>query len=74
MVSTRVKGIAIVVGFLGVSQIFFEDLMVFLGATSSGPTGILNHPYVAIGFPLAVSLLLIVILIGGAIFYADDFR
>lgn len=68
MASRPTKVLVAVVVALGIAQIFFEDAVVFLGATGRGGQ---VPPVVYIAVPAAISLLLVLVLIGGALWYAD---
>ena len=71
MVSTRIKGIIVLCGVASVTQVFFEDIVVF--AELTGSTG--GVPvWVYLVVPTVLMGVLIVILIGGAILTDDTLR
>lgn len=59
---------------LGLAQIFFEDVLLFVATTNDGVSGVLADPMVAIAVPMTIALLMIVLLVGGAIVAPDDPR
>lgn len=72
MAPHRLKAVAAFVVALGLIQVLVEDVLVFLGATGMAPAGLASSRHVMLGIPLAIALLLVVVLIGGAILTADD--
>lgn len=74
MTTRGLKAIAGFVVLMAVIQIFFEDIMMFFATTGSGPPAMMNSPYVMVGIPLAISLTLLLVLIGGALIKADTLR
>ena len=74
MASTRLKALAGVVVALGLLQILFEDVVVFLGATGALPTGIAGSPFVMVAVPLAISVTLVLVLLGAALWHSDTLR
>lgn len=68
---TRIRAVLVLTAALGLAQIFFEDAVLFLATTRGGLPGVLSSPLVAIGIPLAIAALLVVVLVGGAL-WADD--
>lgn len=71
MVSTRTKGLIAFVIAAAVIQIFFEDLVVFIGLTGSGGQA---PDWVFLVVPSVLMGILIVVLIGGAIATDDTLR
>lgn len=65
---TRLRVVAAVVVALGLVQILWEDAVVFVATTGDRP---LASPLVNIAVPMTIALLLILVLIGGAL-YGDD--
>ena len=57
---------------LAVLQIVYEDVLVFLGATGGGTP--VSSPYVLVGIPLVIFLLLAGLLYGWAILGSDSLR
>lgn len=74
MATTRLK--ALVGGILALAflQVTFENVVVFLGATGQGSSGSVAAPYVLVGVPLLISLVLLCVLVGGAIWTEDVLR
>lgn len=71
MVSTRIKGVIGLCGFAAVVQVFFEDLVAFVGLTDgSGQVPV----WVYLVVPTLLMAVLIVVLIGGGIAAADTLR
>ncbi|MFB6354099.1 MAG: hypothetical protein ABEJ92_08445 [Halobacteriales archaeon] len=73
MANRRLQAVVFLVVVLGLLQIFVEDVILFLGATGAGPVGLLDGPYLTMAVPLAISLLLAAVLVGGAILHTDSF-
>lgn len=74
MTSRRLKGLAAFVALLAFVQIFFEDVLIFIEATGVAPPGVLNSPLAFMAIPLIISALLVIVLIGSAILYAETLR
>ncbi len=74
MTTTKTKALVVFVIFLAFLGIAFENVVVFLGSTGALPSSVSNYPYVLIVVPLVISLLLFVVLIGGAIRHAETLR
>lgn len=74
MVSDRAKATVGLVLALGVLQVAFENTMVFFGSTGRTPTGLANSPVTMVAVPLLISTLLLVILVGGALWHAETLR
>lgn len=69
MASDRAKVLGGAVVALALVQVFVEDVLVFLGATGGAPGSI--PPLVYVVIPAAISLLLVVVLLGWALFSAE---
>lgn len=74
MASRRGTMLVAFVVVLAVVQIFVEDVLVFLGATGTDAPGFLNSPYVLVGVPMVLFLLIAGVLLGWAILSDDTLR
>jgi len=74
MPSKRLKLVGAVVIAMGALQILFEDILMFFALTGTGPSAIVNSPYVLVGIPLAISVTLLGVLVGGALLSSEPFR
>jgi len=74
MTTRRLKGVAVFVLCLALLQVFFEDLVMFVATTDTGGPDWLSSPLFLAGVPLLLSVALIAVLLGGALFYADTLR
>lgn len=68
---TRLRLVVILTAILGLAQIFFEDVVLFIATTQDGVSGVLSSPLIAIGVPLTIATLLILLLVGGALWVND---
>jgi hypothetical protein len=68
---TRLRAVVAFVVVLGLAQILFEDLLLFLATAGGGVSGVLASPLVAIAVPLTIATLLLVVLVGGALWSED---
>lgn len=64
---SRLRLVAVLTILLGLTQIFFEDAVLFLATTNDGVSGLLADPVVAVAVPLTIALLMILLLVGGGI-------
>lgn len=71
---SRLQWLVAVVLALGVVQILYEEVVLFLATTTGGLPGLLSNRVVAIGVPLTIAALLIVLLVGGALLAEDRDR
>lgn len=72
----RSRGTALVVFvvLIAIVQIAIEDVLVFLGATGTGGPAFLRSPYVMVGVPMVLFLLLAGTLLGWAILTSTSLR
>lgn len=74
MPSAGLKATGVFVAVLALAMILFEDLLVFIESTGAAPSGALDSPYVLVAIPLAISLSLLAVLVGGALLQAETLR
>lgn len=74
MMGRRLQAIVAFVIVVAVVQIALEDLIVFLGATSTGGPAALPARYLLLSIPLTLMTVLFVVLVGSAILSSDPFR
>lgn len=69
---SRLRLVVVLTILLGLVQIFFEDVVLFLATTNDGVSGLLADPVVAVAVPLTIALLMILLLVGGGIAARED--
>lgn len=69
---TRLRLVVALTAVLGLAQILYEDVVLFVATTRDGVSGPLASPLVAIGIPLTIAALLLLVLVGGALWFPDD--
>lgn len=64
---TRLRVVLAVTVLLGLVQILYEEVVLFFATTRGDLPGILSERAVAVGVPLTIAALLLVLLLGGAL-------
>ena len=74
MASRRLLALAGVVLALGMAQILYEEVLVFLEVTGSLPPGVLDSPFVMVAIPFTIAVALVLVLFGAALLDAETLR